>query len=237
MSEKMMISSIEKRLDTFLELYRRNEVEHHPKKTYPAITLSREFGCTAYPMAECLQKLMEKKTGNGWTIMDKTLLEEVAKDHDLSEKTLKALGEEPGFVDEIIATFEPTWKTDKDYYRLLCRQIYSLARRGNVILLGRGSANITQSLKNCYHFKLFASMKLKIHLIAQRMQLSNEESEKLIIKKQHQRDVFIKDFLNQDARDPRFYHLIFNTDKIPAEKIAQMIMDYVLTESSAAGNL
>ena len=232
MSEKMLLPSIEKRLDTFLELTRRNEAADHPKKSNPAITLSREFGCAAYPMAECLQKLMEKRTGTSWTIMDKTLLEEVAKNHDLSEKTLKALGEEPVFVDEIISTFEPTWKTDKDYYRLLCRQIYALARTGNVILLGRGSANITQSLKNRYHFKLFASMKLKIRLIAQRMELSSEEAEKLIIKKQHQRDIFIKDFLNQDARDLRFYHLIFNTDKNHSEKIANMIMEYVLAEPS-----
>ncbi len=233
MSEKMLLSSIEKRLDTFLELTRRNEAVNHPFKSHPAITLSREFGCAAYPMAECLQKMMEERTGKSWTILDKTLLEEVAKDNDLSEKTLRSLGEDPVFVDEMISTFAPSWKTDKDYYRLLCRQIYALARRGNVILLGRGSANITQSLKSCYHFKLFASMNLKIRLIAQRMELSHEEAEKLIIKKQHQRDVFIKEFLNQDARDQRFYHLIFNTDKNSPEKIAHMIMEYVLTEPSA----
>jgi cytidylate kinase len=233
MSDKMLIPSIEKRLDAFSELIRRNEAGNHPTKSNPAITISREFGCEAYPMAELLQKLMEKRTGNSWTIMDKTLLEEVAKDHDLSEKTLKSLGEQSGFVDEIIATFSPAWKTDKDYYRMLCRQIYSLAHSGNVIILGRGAANITQSVKNCCHFKLFASMKLKIRLIAQRMELSDEEAEKLIIKKQHQRDIFINDFLNQDARDLRFYHLIFNNDKSSSNKIAAMIMEYVLTEPFA----
>ena len=233
MSEKWLMPSIEKRMDAFLELTRRSEAEDHPKKSYPAITVSREFGCESYPMVQCLQKLMEKRTGNPWTIMDQALLEEVARDHDLSEKTLRALGEEPGFVDEMIATFAPTWKTDKDYYRMLCRQIWSLARSGNVILLGRGSANITQSMKNCYHFKLFASMNFKIHSIARRMELSSEEAEKLIIKKQHQRDVFIKDFLNQDARDQRFYHLVFNNDKNSPEETATTIMDYVLAKPSA----
>jgi len=233
MSDKMLIPSIEKRLDAFSELIRRNDVVNHTIKSNPAITISREFGCEAYPMAECLQKLLEKRTGNCWAIMDKTLLEEVAKDHALSEKALKALGGHPGFVDEIIATFSPAWQTDKDYYRLLCRQIFSLAHRGNVIILGRGAANITQSVTNCYHFKLFASMKLKTRLIARRMDLCSEDAEKLIVKKQHQRDIFIKDFLNQDARDLRFYHLIFNTDKNPSEKIAHMIMEYVLTETCA----
>ena len=233
MPERMMLASIEKRLDAFRELTRRNEAADRPKESSPAITISREFGCTAYPMAECLQKLMEKKTGNSWTIMDKALLEEVANNNDLSEKTLGSLGEDPVFVDEMISTFEPAWKTDKDYYRMLCRQIYALARHGNVILLGRGSANITQSLKNCRHFKLFASMKLKKHLIAQRMDISHEDAEKLIVKRQHQREVFIKDFLNQDARDQHYYHLIFNGDKNGPENIAAMIMDYVLAKHPA----
>jgi cytidylate kinase len=232
-SEKWLMPSIEKRLDAFVELARRSESENPAVKSNPTITVSREFGCESYPMVQCLQQLMEKKTGNCWTIMDQALLEEVAKNHDLSEKTLKALGEQPGFVDEIISTFAPAWKTDKDYYRLLCRQIFSLAHRGNVILLGRGSANITQSLKNCYHFKMFASMKFKIHSIARRMKISDKEAEALIIKKQHQRDIFIKDFLNQDARELRFYHLLFNNDKNHSEKIATMIMDYVLAEPLA----
>lgn len=233
MSEKWLMPSIEKRLSAFMELTHRSEAENHPLESNPTITVSREFGCESYPMVQCLQKLLETRTGNSWTIMDQALLEKVARDHDLSEKTLKALGEQPGFVDEIISTFAPTWKTDKDYYRMLCRQIFSLAHRGNVILLGRGSANITQSLKNCYHFKLFASLQFKIHSIAQRMELSNEEAEKLIIRKQHQRDIFIKDFLNQDAGVLDFYHLIFNNDKNRPEQIANTIMAYVLAEPLA----
>jgi cytidylate kinase len=233
MSEKWLMPSIEKRLDAFMELTHRGEVENHPRTSYPTITVSREFGCESYPMVQCLHKLLEKKTGNTWTIMDQALLEEVARDHGLLAKTLKALGEQPGFFDEIIATFAPAWRTDKDRYRLLCRQILSLAHRGNVILLGRGSANITQPMKNCYHFKLFASQNFKIHSIARRMDISIEEAEKLIIKKQHQRDIFIRDFLNQNARDLDFYHLIFNNDKNRTEQIASMIMGYVLAEPFA----
>jgi hypothetical protein len=158
MSEKILIPSIEKRLGALLESTRRNEAVSQSIKSKPVITISREFGCEAYPMAECLQKMLEKKTGNFWPIMDKALLEEVARNHDLSEKTLKGLGEKAGFLDEVIATFAPAWRTEKDHYRLLCRQIISLANSGNVILMGRGSANITQSIKNCYHFRLFASI-------------------------------------------------------------------------------
>ena len=234
MPKKILIPSIDKRLGALLESARRNEAKtvsgQSLNRGKPAITVSREFGCETYPMVECLQQLLEKKTGETWTVMDKALLEEVAYNHNLSEELLKGLGEKSRFLDEILATFSPTWRTEKDHYRLLCRQILSLATSGNVIIVGRGSANITQSMKNCYHFRMFASMDFKIRSIARRLDLPGEEAERVISKRQQQRDRFIKDFLNQDAADPSFYHLIFNNDKNRSEKIATTIMEYVLTE-------
>ena len=235
MSDRMLIPSIEKRLGALIESSRRNTLEYGAgnlsKTKKLTITISREFGCEAYPMAECLQNLMQKKTGDVWAIMDKGLLEEVALRNDLSEKILKNLGAKAGFLDEMLATFAPNWRTEKDHFRLLSHHIISLANAGNVILVGRGSANITQSMKHCYHFKMFASMEFKICSIARRMELSHEEAEKLIIKKQRERNMFIKAFLNQDGKDLSLYHIVFNNDKNRAEKIASTIMEYLLVES------
>lgn len=232
MPEKILVPSIDKRLGALLEYTLRKEAESDvrskAKKSKPTITISREFGCEAYPMAERLRMLLENKTGDPWLLMDKALLEEVARDHNLSEEMLRGLGEKSRFLDEILATFSPTWRTEKDYYRLLCRQIISLASSGNVIIIGRGSAVITQSMKNCHHFRLFASTAFKTRFIAQRLNLSSEEAEKLVTRKQQQRDRFIRDFLNQDGKDPSFYHLIFNNDKNTAERIARTIKEYVL---------
>ena len=73
-------------------------------------------------------------------------------------------------------------------------------------------------------------MEFKIRSIAQRMEISHEEAEKLIIKKQQERNMFIKAFLNQDAKDLSLYHIVFNNDKNRAEKIASTIMEYLMAE-------
>jgi len=71
MSTNILIPSIENRLGAWVESARRNEAEKDAgTKRKPAITLSREFGCEAYPVAEILQKLLENKTGDSWPIMD-----------------------------------------------------------------------------------------------------------------------------------------------------------------------
>ncbi|MEI6305988.1 MAG: cytidylate kinase-like family protein [Deltaproteobacteria bacterium] len=229
MAESKLIPSIEMRLGSLLEVARRREVESEAqgKKIGPAITISREFGCEAFPTAERLQELLEKKTGDKWLLMDKRLLEEVARDHNLSENLLQGLGEKLRLVEEMMSTFTTRWKTEKDYYRLLCRQIVSLANKGNVIIVGRGSAILTNSMKNCHHFRLFASPEFKARSIAKRLGISQDEAGDLIARKQKQRDKFIRDFLDRDAYDQSFYNLIFNNDKNTPEVMARTIMDYV----------
>jgi len=233
MSENHLVPSIEMRLGSLLEINRRRDESEASRiragTSKPAITISREFGCEAFPVAEQLKAIMEQKTGRPWTLMDKALLEDVARNHRLSEDILRGLGEKNRLLDEMLATFTPRWKSEKDYFRLLCKHVFSLAEQGNVIIVGRGSAIVTQTLKNCRHFRMYASQGYKVASIARRLQLSPAEAEAVVEKKQKQRDAFIRDFLDRDARDLRFYHLVFNNDKNTPERIAHMIAEYVLT--------
>ena len=229
MPERMLIPSVEKRLTNFMELTRKAEkevIDHEKKKL--TITISREFGCQGYPTAEKLKTILEEKTDEQWMIMDKALLDEVAKTYHLIESVLARLGEKSRVVEDVISTFSSNWQTEHEYYRLLCKQIIALAVAGNVIIVGRGSAILTQSFDNCYHFRLFASLKFKMEYIARHTGLSVSETETFIRKKQHQRDAFVRDFLNCDSKELRPYHLVFNNDKNSSERIAGIIADYVL---------
>jgi cytidylate kinase len=229
MPDKLLVPSIEMRLGSLLEFARRrDESDASRDKVRPTITISREFGCEAYPLTESLKEIMEKKTGESWAIMDKALLEEVAKNHQLSEDIVCNLGEKKSrILDELLATFSPRWKSEKDYFRLLSKHVFSLAEKGNSIIVGRGSAIVTQQLKNCYHFRMYASHEFKVASIARRLKISKDEAESFVEKNQKQRDAFISDYFNLDPRDLRFYHLVFNNDKNSPERIAQMIAEYV----------
>lgn len=232
MSGNRLIPAVDVRLGSLLEFTRRNEMERTRRgadKARPTITLSREFGCEAYPVTELLKELLEKKSGEPWVVMDKALLEEVAKNHNLSENMLKKLGEKSRFLDEILATFSPHWKTEKDHFRLICQQMLALAEKGNVILVGRGGAIITQAMKNCHHFRMFASPQFKISSISKRLDISREEAEVMIKKKQKQRNAFMRDFLNRDSRDLSYYNLVINNDRNSAQRIAETISEYVLS--------
>ena len=233
MSEKLLIPSVEMRLGSLLEFNRRRGMEAsspHKRKARRTITISREFGCEAYPVAERLRETMEKKSGETWVLLDKSLLEEVARDNDLSANVMNSLGEKSRILDEILATFSSRWKSEKDYYRVLCRHLISLAEQGNVIIVGRGSSIVTQPLKNCFHFRMFASPGFKVRSIARRLGIEAEEAERIIAQRQKQRDNFIRDFLDRDAHDLSCYHLVFNNDKNDFETIARTIAEYVTAQ-------
>jgi cytidylate kinase len=224
-----LIPSIEMRLSGLVEVTRRvqGELSSSKSKSKQTVTISREFGCEAYPVAEKLKSLLEQKTGTTWALMDKALLEEVAKNHNVSEEILRNLGTKPSFLDDVISTFSPNWKNDKDYYKILCRHILSLATAGNVIIVGRGAAVVTKSLENCFHFRLVAPEEFKVGSIGKRLGISHNEAQAMVNSRQQIRDKFVKDFLNCSLDDPTLYHAVFNNARCSSDKIAETMVYYM----------
>lgn len=231
MPDNLLIPSVDLRIGS-LEEYNRRQREkagpyRHSASKRPCISISREYGCEAYPAAEKLRDLMTRSTGDEWVLMDKALLDEVAQHHNISQEILQGLGEKNRFLEEVLATFSPFWKSEKEYFDLLCRHILSLAERGNVIIVGRGSAIITRHLRNCHHFRLYASLPFKKASLARRLKISHQEAEQLIERKQRLRDRFTADFLGQDARDLSHYTMLFSNDRNSPEQIAHSIANLV----------
>ena len=226
-----LIPSVEERLRGLIEVGRRNLREHvlgKDERPYPTVTLTREFGCEGYAVAQKLQTLLEERSGQRWVVMDRALLEAVAQDHNLSARILHDIGNKNRFLDDMLSTFSNRWKSDKDYYRLLCRQIVTLAQDGNVILVGRGAAIVTQDIGNCFHFRMVAPLSFRVGSIAARMRLSADEAQDLIEVRQRQRDAFLKDFLGRDISEPTLYHAIFNNARCSAARIARLAADIVM---------
>jgi cytidylate kinase len=237
MPENLLIPSVDLRIGSLEEFNRRQKDkaarQHHAPKPRPCLTISREFGCEGYPVAELLRELMMQRTGDEWVLIDKAILEAVAQRHNISADILQHLGEKNHILDEVLATFSHRWKSDQQYFQHLCRHVVSLAEQGNVIIVELGGGIITRHIEHSYHFRLFGSLDFKIRTIACRLNIEPEEAEKVIRKEQKLRDHFHRDFLNQDAYDPGLYDLLFNNARIQSERIARIIADFVTTELPA----
>jgi len=232
MSEKLLIPSIENRLSALIEVSRRARIAGDAQESgiyRPAITISREFGCEAYPTAEKLKLLLEEKSGEPWALVDRSLIDEVAKHHDLATDILHNLGQRPRWLDDMLSTLSPRWHNERDHFQLLAQQIVAVASGGNVIIVGIGGAIVTQSMKNCIHFRIFASQEYKTSSVAARTGVSRAEALEMIEKRQHAREKFIRDFLNRDINNIHFFHLLFNNDRNSTTAMAETMAGYLFT--------
>lgn len=231
MPDNLFIPSVDLRIGS-LEEYNRHQKEkaagHFKKpKQRPCITISRQYGCTGYPVAEALREIMIKRTGEEWVMIDKEILDEVAQRHNLSADILATLGEHNRFLDEFMATFSPRWISNSDYFTPLAKHIMALAEQGNVIIVEMGSAILARHIEASFHFRIYGSETFRINSIATRLKLDKEEAEKLMHHRQKVRDKFSRDFLNHENNDPGLYHLQFNNDRCPPEVIARTMADFV----------
>jgi cytidylate kinase len=231
MPENLLIPSVDLRIGALEEYNRRQHlnatVKRQSPKPRPVITISREFGCEGYASAEKLCDLISRTTGENWVLIDNAILDEVARNHNISEDILHHLGENNRILDEVMATFSPRWKTARDHFQLLCSYIISLAEQGNVIILELGGAIMTRHMEHSFHFRIYAPQAFKTATLARRLNLPVEEAESLLHRQQKKRDRFTLDFLGQNGHDPGLYDLQFNNERCTPEKIARLIADYV----------
>jgi cytidylate kinase len=234
MPDNLLIPSVDLRIGSLEEYNRRQKdkpfSQHRKSKLRPCITISREYGCEGYPVAERLREILMEKSGDEWVLIDKAVLEEVARRHNISQEILQSLGENNRIMDEVLATFSPRWKSDQEYFRLLSRHVVALAEQGNVIIVELGGAIITRHLDNSSHFRMYASDTFKTATLARRLNLASEDAEKLMHRQQKSRDHFTRDFLSQNDHDPALYDLLFNNDRCTPDKIARTIAGYVVSK-------
>jgi cytidylate kinase len=230
MSEKLLVPSIENRLAGFIEVSRRAKAEgdlHDRKTSRRTITISREFGCEAYPAAEKLKAILEESSGESWALIDRTLVDEVAKNHDLEAEILHNLGKRPRWLDDMLSSLSATWKNERDHFQLLARKIVAIAEGGNAIIVGMGGAIVTQSMPECVHFRIFGSEEFKINSVVQRTKVSPAEAVAMIERRQKAREKFVRDFLNRDINNINYFHLLLNNDRSDARLMAETMAAYI----------
>ncbi len=213
-----LIPSIELRERAWLQA--RERLGHpHRAPLLPSVTISREYGCEGYPLAQHLKDLLEEASGMPWTIWDKALMDKVASDEQLSRELLRRLGDESHAQDVLRRHFG--YLTHDDAYAKVVKHLVQIAAAGCTIVVGRGGAIACQDLKNCFHFRLVGSFEYRASTLARRLNLSMPEAEKLVKTQSKLREKFISQCLHEDITATRWYDAVFNNERQSVETIAQ----------------
>jgi cytidylate kinase len=219
-----LVPSIDERISDWIESKRRDQIEHRKRQNCFTITLSREFGCEAYPLAFKLKELLEKSTEEDWNIFDRAFIEKLQMKNGLNEEILSFLDNRSEFIENLIAKRQPSWKNKSEAYKFLAKAVYSITCEGRAIIIGCGAAMITQDIHRAYHFRLIASENFKIESIVRRNVVHYNEAKKVLSAKHKERKRFFMDFLQSEVVDLNDFHAVYNNDRLSVEKIADNIL-------------
>ncbi len=220
-----LIPGIEARLSGWAAIQER--LARAPReKQRPTITLSREFGCEGYPLAECLKARMEAATGEPWGLYDKALIEKVALDEGISMSTLRNLGDRSREL-EVLGLMPDGYHTHDEAFAKVAKYLIQIAQVGNAIIVGRGGAILCRSLANCYHVRLVADFAFRASTLARRLEMPLKEAEALVKENERVRDRFISEQLGADIRDVAHYDVVFNNARHSTGAMAAAIQAYV----------
>ncbi len=222
-------SSLTPSVDLRLAAWEQNQFQmSHPAgpKIRPTITLSRQCGCEAFPLAEQLKTRLEEASGEAWNIFDKSLVEKVAHDESISVRLLSNLGDITHLL-ETLGLHPSTHITQDEAFEKVAKAILQIAAAGNAIIVGRGSAILCKALNNSFHFRLEAGYDWRVASIMERLELSREEAEEQVKSNTKLRDRFISQCLGANVADVAHYHAVFNNERCPVPDAAAAICAYV----------
>jgi len=219
---------IDKRVNTWNELTHRWAKEEKPAG--PSITISREFGCQAYPLAETLHTRLNEQdeAKTTWTLLDRLLLEKIAKESGYEKSELEYITHVNPTFQSMVTTFLGREHAEPQaVFSYIRKMIRYFAKAGNSIIVGRGGVCLTQDLANVFHVRLVAPMTFKLGIIREYLDLSESEARGHIKARQKERDEFTRHFTKMDLSDAHLYHLLINNDKLRVEEMADIIIERI----------
>lgn len=111
-----------------------------------------------------------------------------------------------------------------DYLNLVTSIILEYAARDQAMIVGRGGQMILRGQPQVLHMQVVARFETRVYNIIQREGVKWREAAHRVRLADDQRVGYMRRFYNVDWLDSRLYDMVVNTDKIPCDVAAEMVI-------------
>jgi len=186
----------------------------------PCITISREFGCQAYPLATELAL----RLGASWSVIDREILEEVAKVSGFTIEQIEKSRDTPAVLKSIFAMFlDQSHAEETELSTHLRQAVCKFAGAGNCIIVGSGGVSMAAHMKNTFHLRLVAPLEFRIDKIMTTHDMDKVQAADFVTQHQKQRDNFVTRLAGSRLDNPLLYHLVLNNSLFSARQMAAIV--------------
>ncbi|TNE73322.1 cytidylate kinase-like family protein [bacterium] len=193
---------------------------------YPSITISREYGCEGYPLAQRLAEKLETDQ-HRWSVYGRDAIQELSQSDELTAQLWESIPSETRttfaqYLDAALA-HKPT---DYMLFKRMAKSLKLITLKGFSIVVGAAGAVLTQGQKHTYHFRLIAEDDFKLNRILE-MDYSLAEAKNILTERENNRVRFVREFTGKDIRDPKLYSAVLNNSLLSVDEMADIIIGIV----------
>ena len=183
------------------------------------ITISREAGAGGGHVAELVGKKL------GWEVLDKSLLDRVADRCRLPRESLSPVDETShNWAYDVLGPWLDSRVVSQDkYVAHLSRVFTAAARRGNVVLVGRG-AQFVMPRDQGLAVRIIASEKYRVQQLMERENVDAQQARRIMKEMDRGRRQFVQFFFHHDIADPHLYDLVLNVERLVPARVAEQIV-------------
>jgi CMP/dCMP kinase len=209
------------------------------------ITISRQYGSEGDEIAANVCQLL------GYQSFDKQLMAKVAAEVGLTDGEIVDFSEDQhkvrGFLDRLLGNqrqfVTQARSRGSDRYEvhaldvkqidttesiaLVQAVIRAAARRGNVVIVGRGGQSVLRSEPGVLHVRIEAPLETRIRRVQLREGFTAELAGEIVAERDRAAADYLKRFYGVDWSDSLLYHLVINTGRWSIEAASRLIVDAV----------
>jgi cytidylate kinase len=113
--------------------------------------------------------------------------------------------------------------------------IYDLARKGRVVIVGRGGQVLLKNVPGILHVRIFAPFDLCVKRLAESERIDEKQAVRMLRQSDRDSAGYIQSFFHADWNDAALYDLLINTEKLSLATAVQMIIDSVQSREIREG--
>jgi cytidylate kinase len=211
-----------------------------PKKgRFPFVTISRQAGAGGQALGtllgEKIQQLYQEPLFQGWHLCNQELCRMIVQDDPALKSSVESLRrtEYHSQAEDMLSQLIYGGSSQDLVIKKMFHLMRTFALHGKVIFVGRGSNFLTHDLPLGIHVRLEAPIESRVRRMMQSLGLSEKKAREEIAEKDKAKAELVKTFFHKDLRDPLLFDVLWNTDRVPLEEIAKILIGMI--RDKAAG--
>ncbi len=196
------------------------------------MTISRQCGTGIDQIGPALVQYLSEVGGSEdpvWTLFDQSLIGKVIEHHQLSSSVESYLVENAKFpADESVQAILNLRQSQWSLFNYSADTVRNLCYLGHVVVVGRAGNFVTSDLSNTFHARLVGSLERRTAHISELYDIPTSRARELIEVTDRGRKMLIRRYTNADIEDPKFYHIVVNTDDFSVDGAVRLLADSLL---------